>query len=84
MEWVPGVPQYLFDDALIATQQRLVRRWLPATVHPWPVIVPDRPWEGRMPVLYGTLLPRPTGRVLAVLWQLYARRRAGKGAAGRQ
>ncbi len=61
MEWVPGVPQYLFDDGLIASQQRLVRRWLPATVHPWPVIVPDCPWEGRMPVLYGTLLPGPKG-----------------------
>ena len=84
MEWVPGVPQYLFDDTLIATQQRLVRRWLPATVYPWPVLVPDQPWEGRMLVLYGTVLPEPAGRLLAILQQLYARRRACQGAAGRE
>lgn len=52
----PNTPQYFFDDTLIAHQQRLVRRWLPATVFPQPAIVPDKPWEGRMLVLFGTVL----------------------------
>jgi len=54
-----NVPQFFFDDALIAHQQRLVRRWLPATVFPKPVLEPDRPWEGRQLVLFGTVLPAP-------------------------
>lgn len=61
MELVANTPQYFFDDALIAHQRRLVRRWLPATVYPYPTIVPDRPWEGRMLTLYGTVLPAPDG-----------------------
>jgi len=56
-----GVPQFFFDDALIAHQQRLTRRWLPATVYPKPVLEADRPWEGRQVVLYGTVLPMPEG-----------------------
>lgn len=52
----PNTPQYFFDDTLIAHQQRLVRQWLPATVYPEPIIVPDKPWEGRMLVLFGTVL----------------------------
>jgi len=57
---------YAFDDAMIATEQRLTRRWLPATVAPEPVIRPDRPWEGRCLCLYGTVLPRTGGA-----WRLY-------------
>lgn len=55
-------PQYFFDDSLIRHQQRLVRRWFPATVYPWPAVVPDRPWETRMLVLFGTVIPLPDGR----------------------
>lgn len=57
----PNVPQFFFDDTLIAHQQRLTRRWLPARVFPKPVLEPDRPWEGRQLVLYGTMLPMPEG-----------------------
>jgi hypothetical protein len=57
----PNTPHYFFDDALIADSRRVVRRWLPATVFPNPVIEPDRPWEGRMATLYGTVLPAPGG-----------------------
>lgn len=57
----PEVPQYFFDDTLIAHQQKLTRRWLPATVFPKPVLEPDRPWEGRQVTLYGTILPMPAG-----------------------
>jgi hypothetical protein len=56
-----GVPQGFLDDAGIAGQQRLVRRWLPASVSPDPLLVPDRPWEGRSLNLYGSVLPDPTG-----------------------
>ena len=61
-----NVPQCFLDDALIADQRRLVRRWLPATVFPKPVIEPDRPWEGRMLTLFGTVLPEPEGG-----WRMY-------------
>jgi len=56
-----NTPQYFFDDTLIAHQQRLVRRWLPAKVFPEPVIVPDKPWEGRMLVLFGTIIEGADG-----------------------
>ena len=69
-----GCPQFLFDDALIAYQQRVTRRWLPATVFPRPAIEPDRPWEGRILALYGTVLPDPAGG-----WRMYYTNfRAGK------
>jgi hypothetical protein len=61
MELPLNTPQYFFDDALIAHQRRLTRRWLPAMPFPKPVIEPDRPWEGRSVVLYGTVLPDPNG-----------------------
>ncbi|OPZ86971.1 MAG: hypothetical protein BWY76_00697 [bacterium ADurb.Bin429] len=66
MELPLNTPQYFFDDALIADHRRLTRRWLPATIFPQPVIVPDRPWEGRMVVLYGTVVPVPDGG-----WRMY-------------
>ena len=49
-------PQYFFDDTLIAQQQRLTRRWLPAAVFPNPLVQPDQPWEGRSLFLYGSIL----------------------------
>jgi len=52
-----SVPQYLFDDAWIAEARGVVRRWLPASVNPDPVLRPDKPWEGRALVLYGSVLP---------------------------
>lgn len=54
-------PQYLFDDAWFADTRRLVRRWLPASVYPEPVLRPDRPWEGRSLTLYGSVLADPAG-----------------------
>ncbi len=52
-----NVPQFFFDDALIAHQQKLARRWLPAAVFPKPVLEPDQPWEGRQLALFGTVIP---------------------------
>lgn len=71
----PGVPEFLFDDALVDHQQRLVRRWLPAKVYPWPVLEPDKPWEGRILCLYGTVLAEPGGG-----WRMYySNMRPGRG-----
>lgn len=56
-----GVPQYFLDDELISYHEKLVRRWLPAKVFPNPVIVPDKPWEGRMLVFFGTVLEHEGG-----------------------
>ncbi|MHB9134348.1 MAG: hypothetical protein ACYDBB_25025 [Armatimonadota bacterium] len=56
-----NTPHFFFDDALIAHQQRVVRRWLPATVFPNPVLEDDRSWEGRVVSLFGTALPDPAG-----------------------
>ncbi len=56
-----GVPELFLDDALIAHQRKLVRRWLPAKVFPKPVIEPDRPWESRTLAFYGTVIDRPEG-----------------------
>jgi len=61
MRLQPNSPCYFFDDSMIAGQQRLVRRWLPAKVYPRPVIEADRPCEGRMVALYGSVLPDPAG-----------------------
>lgn len=61
MKLNPNVPQFLFDDTLIANTQRLTRRWLPASICPDPIIRPDRPWEGRSLTLYGSVLPDPAG-----------------------
>lgn len=52
----PGIPQLFLDDELIARHEKVVRRWLPATVYPYPVIVPDKPWEDRTLIFYGTVL----------------------------
>lgn len=57
----PGVPEYFFDDSLISYQHKLTRTWLPATVFPEPAIRPEKPWESRMAVLYGTVIERPGG-----------------------
>lgn len=56
-----GVPQYFLDDELIGYHEKLVRRWLPAKVFPNPVIVPDKPWEGRMLAFFGTVLAHEGG-----------------------
>lgn len=53
------VPVYFFDDTLIAFHRRLTRKWLQADVYPYPVIVADKPWEGRILCLFGTVLPLP-------------------------
>ena len=54
-----GMPQYFLDDTLISFQHHITRRWLPATVFPEPVVVPDKPWEPRMLAIFGTVLEQP-------------------------
>lgn len=66
MKLTPDVPQFFFDDSVIAHSQRLTRRWLPAKVYPEPLLRPDKPWEGHCISLYGTVLPDPDGG-----WRMY-------------
>lgn len=61
LQLAPNTPQYFFDDALIAHHQCVVRRWLPAKIFPKPIVEPDRPWEGRILGLFGTILPDEEG-----------------------
>lgn len=61
MKLKSGIPHYFFDETLISHHQHLMRRWHPAKIFPNPVIEPDRPWEGRILCLYGTVLPDPDG-----------------------
>jgi len=69
MDFALNTPQYLFDDSLIDggygdgcfPPKRLVRRWLPCSVLPNPVLRPEMPWEGRAVFLYGSIIPDPSG-----------------------
>jgi hypothetical protein len=51
-----GVPQYFFNDELIASSRKVTRKWMQAQLFPRPVITPDRPWEGHGVYLYGSVL----------------------------
>lgn len=58
-EPAPPSDCYLFaDDQWIQGQTGLVRHVRPATTLPDPVLVADKPWEGRRVCLYGTVLPK--------------------------
>jgi hypothetical protein len=61
MKLTANVPQFFFDDTLIEDAARIVRRWLPASIYPDPILRPDKPWEGRSLTLYGSVLPNPAG-----------------------
>ncbi|HOY58047.1 MAG TPA: hypothetical protein PK640_07900 [Verrucomicrobiota bacterium] len=57
-----GPWQLLVDDALIAEKHEVVRVYHPFEKNPRnPVLVADRPWEGQIVYLYGTVLPNETG-----------------------
>ena len=57
-----GPWQLLVDDALIAEKHDVVRVYHPFEKDPRnPVLVADRPWEGKIVYLYGTVLPNETG-----------------------
>ena len=62
MDFSINRPVYLFSDDPIAHQQRLVRRWFPATVFPHPSLVPDQPYEGSFLAMFGTVVPLPDNR----------------------
>jgi len=56
----PNTPGFFFDDSLIAHQHRLARHWLPARIHPEPVLKPERPWEQRE-LAYPSIVADPAG-----------------------
>ncbi len=63
----PNVPQFLFDDALIADHRRLTRRWLPATIYPKPILEPTPPHERCL--CYLSVLPDPEGGYRMYYWK---------------
>jgi len=69
VKMISGVAQYFVDDSLIAGKQKVVRRWLPAKIYPYPVIEPDRPWEQRILAFFGTVVEQPGGyRIYYTNW----------------
>ena len=54
--------QLLADDALISAKQGVVRTLHPARKLEQPVLVPDRPWEGRRVYIYGSVHYDPGAR----------------------
>ena len=48
-------PQLFIDDEIISTKQGVVRTLHPARKLEQPVLVPDRPWEGRRVYIYGSV-----------------------------
>lgn len=57
VRFAAGVPQYFFDDTMIAFHRRVSRKWMQADPFPQPAVVSDRPWEGRVLRLFGTVIP---------------------------
>ena len=58
-----GPWELVVDDHLIQEKQGLVRRYHPFRKHAGnPVLKPDRPWEGQVAYLLGTVLPFPDGQ----------------------
>lgn len=52
-----GKTKLLFlDDRYIAEQENLTRRVNPAEKHDGPVLVSDRPWEGPVVIVYGSVV----------------------------
>jgi hypothetical protein len=55
------VPQLFVDDAMVASVGGLVRTLHPGRKLPHPVLVPDRPWEGKRVYIYGSVHHDPDG-----------------------
>ena len=54
--------QLFVDDYLVESKVNVERIYHPFTKHPNnPILVADKPWEGRTSYLYGTVLPNETG-----------------------
>ena len=65
--------QLFLDDYLIASSQNVTRVIHPATKHPDnPVLAPTEPWEGKVAILYGSVLA-DEGKYR--MWYLRGRRR---------
>jgi hypothetical protein len=47
--------QLFLDDTWIEETYRLERVWQPAEIYPEPVLRPEKPWEGRQIVMFGSV-----------------------------
>ena len=57
-----GPWELMVDDHLVESRQNLVRRYHAFQKYPGnPVLKPDRPWEGQVAYLFGSVLPAENG-----------------------
>ena len=57
--------QLFLDDTWIEDTQRLTRLWHKARMFPEPVLRPEKPWEGRQVIMFGTVFK------LGETWRMY-------------
>ena len=70
-----GSWQLLVDDWLVATRQDVQRTWHPFEKHSAnPVLAADKPWEGKICYVYGTVLPGEDGRGYRMWYHSWAER----------
>ncbi len=80
---VAGVPRQLgdlsgpwlllVDDHLVAEKTNVTRTYHPFEKHPGnPVLKADRPWEGTVPYVYGTVLPGDDGKGYRMWYHAYS------------
>jgi len=82
-----GPWQLFIDDSSVSEKSGVARRYHSFTKHARnPVLVPDKPWEGKVAYLYGTVLPGEDGTGYRMwyhalsegsYWNLYATSRDG-------
>ena len=65
--------QLFLDDALIESAYRLQRRVHPPRMLPEPVLRPERPWEYRAVILFGTVLRQPDTGELHMYYQTFGK-----------
>ena len=68
-----GSWQLLVDDWLVAKKSGVERVWHPFEKHAGnPVLTADRPWEGTVAYLYGTVLPEENGKGYRIWYHSWA------------
>ncbi|MEO5997710.1 MAG: LamG-like jellyroll fold domain-containing protein [Chitinophagaceae bacterium] len=67
-----GPWQLLIDDYLIDNKENIHRTYHPFTKNPNnPILVADKPWEGRVAYLYGTVLPNEEKNGYRMWYQIW-------------
>ena len=62
----------MVDDYAVATKHNVVRHYHPFVKHKNnPVMIADKPWEGQVAYVYGTVLPGEDGRGYRMWYHTY-------------